>query len=149
MLSPCLRDDGRATLVFTASRLAYNGRLCDCVEGAGMRVSKLALAFLTAFFTVSASAEMTAAQYKQWAHADNNSVYAAYITGTINAFGWANGDLVAKKRPPLFCPPQTLAIGNRNVYPLLDAFFAEHPGISDDFPIGLAILRSLQRAFPC
>jgi hypothetical protein len=114
-----------------------------------MRASKVALALLMAFFTVGARAEMTAAQYRQWAHADNNSVYAAYITGTINALGWANGDLVAKKHKPLFCPPEKLAIGNQNVYPLLDAFFANHPGISDDFPIGLAILRSLQSEFPC
>ncbi|MFM0224204.1 hypothetical protein [Paraburkholderia dipogonis] len=114
-----------------------------------MRVSKVALALLAACFTLNASAEMTAAQYKQWAHADNNSVYAAYITGTINAFGWANGELVSKKKPALFCPPQNLAIGNQNVYPLLDEFFKNHPGISDDFPIGLAILRSLQAAFPC
>jgi hypothetical protein len=119
------------------------------IEGSTMRLSKFALALLTAFFALNANAEMTAAQYKQWAHTDNNSVYAAYITGTINAYGWANGDLVAKKRPQLFCPPQTLAIGNQTVYPLLDAFFANHPGISDDFPIGLAILRALQGAFPC
>lgn len=114
-----------------------------------MRVLKFALALLTAFVTLNASAEMTASQYKKWAHTDNNSVYAAYITGTINALGWANGDLASKNRPLLFCPPQTLAIGNQNVYPLLDAFFANHPSISDDFPIGLAILRSLQSAFPC
>ena len=114
-----------------------------------MRVLKFALAVLTACFTLNASAEMTAAQYKLWAHSDNNSVYAAYITGTINALGWANGDLVSKKRPPLFCPPQNLAIGNQNVYPLLDQFFTNHPGLSDDFPIGLAILRTLQAAFPC
>jgi hypothetical protein len=114
-----------------------------------MRVTKFALAVLTACFALNASAEMTAAQYKQWAHADNNSVYAAYITGTINAFGWANGDLVSRKLKPLFCPPQTLAIGNQTVYPMLDAFFANHPGISDDFPIGLAILRVLQGAYPC
>ncbi|CAH2774233.1 MAG: FIG00452805: hypothetical protein [uncultured Paraburkholderia sp.] len=104
---------------------------------------------LALFFVLDASAEMTAAQYKKWAHADNNSVYAAYITGTINALGWANSDLVSKKRPPLFCPPNTLPIGNQNVYPLLDAFFNNHPGISDDFPIGFAILRSLQGKFPC
>lgn len=114
-----------------------------------MRVSTLALALLTACFTLNANAEMTAAQYRKWAHTDNNSVYAAYITGTINALGWANGDLVAKKRAPLFCPPTDLAIGNQNVYPVLDEFFTNHPGISDDFPIGLAILRSLQAAFPC
>lgn len=114
-----------------------------------MRVSKFALALLTAFFTLNASAEMTAAQYKKWAHSDNNSIYSAYITGTINAFGWANGDLLAQKQPPLFCPPQNLAIGNQNVYPLLDAFFTNHPGVSDDFPIGLVILRALQGAFPC
>ncbi|SMG21544.1 hypothetical protein [Paraburkholderia susongensis] len=114
-----------------------------------MRVPKFALAALTALFTLSAHAEMTAAQYKKWAHADNDSIYAAYITGTINAFGWANGDLVSQKRPALFCPPPTLAIGNQTVYPLLDAFFANHPGISDDFPIGLAILRALQGAYPC
>lgn len=114
-----------------------------------MRVSTFALALLTACFTLNANAEMTATQYKQWAHTDNNSVYAAYITGTINALGWANGDLVSKKRAPLFCPPKDLAIGNQNVYPLLDQFFTNHPGISDDFPIGLAILRSLQAAFPC
>lgn len=114
-----------------------------------MRVLKFALAVLTACFTLNASAEMTAAQYKLWAHTDNNSVYAAYITGTINALGWANGDLVSKKRPPLFCPPPNLAIGNQNVYPQLDQFFTNHPSISDDFPIGLAILRSLQGAFPC
>ncbi|WP_144107870.1 hypothetical protein [Paraburkholderia sp. BCC1886] len=114
-----------------------------------MRLSNFLLGLAIACFTLNASAEMTAAQYKQWAHADNNSVYAAYITGTINAFGWANGDLVAKKRPALYCPPQTLAIGNQNVYPLLDLFFKNHPGISDDFPVGLAILRSLQAEFPC
>jgi hypothetical protein len=119
------------------------------IEGLKMRVSKVALALLTACFTLNASAEMTASQYKLWAHTDNNSVYAAYITGTINALGWANGDLVSKKRPPLFCPPENLAIGNQNVYPLLDRFFANHPGLSDDFPIGLAILRTLQAAFPC
>ena len=118
-----------------------------------MRFSKCAPALLTAFFTLfftlNASAEMTAAQYKKWAHSDNNSIYSAYITGTINAFGWANGDLLAQKQPPLFCPPQNLAIGNQNVYPLLDAFFTNHPGVSDDFPIGLVILRALQGAFPC
>jgi hypothetical protein len=114
-----------------------------------MRVPKFALALLAAGFTLHANAEMTAAQYKLWAHADNNSVYAAYITGTINALGWANGDLVTKKRPPLFCAPENLAIGNQNVYPLLDRFFTIHPGISDDFPVGLAILRTLQAAFPC
>jgi hypothetical protein len=119
------------------------------IEGSMMRVSKVALALLAACFTLNASAEMTAAQYKKWAHADNNSIYAAYITGTINAFGWANGELISKKKPPLFCPPQNLAIGNQNVYPLLDEFFNNHPSISDDFPIGLAILRSLQAAFPC
>lgn len=114
-----------------------------------MRVPTFALALLTAFFTLNANAEMTAAQYKQWAHADNNSIYAAYINGTINALGWANGDLVSKKRPPLFCPPQNLVIGNQTVYPLLDEFFTNHPGISDDLPIGLLILRALQGAFPC
>src|SRR5471032_3088069 len=118
-----------------------------------MRFSKCAPALLTAFFTLfftlNASAEMTAAQYKKWAHSDNNSIYSAYITGTINAFGWANGDLLAQKQPPLFCPPQNLAIGNQNVYPLLDAFFTNHPGVSDDFPIGILILRALQGAFPC
>jgi hypothetical protein len=119
------------------------------IEGSMMLVSKVVLALLAACFTVNASAEMTAAQYKKWAHTDNNSIYAAYITGTINAFGWANGELVSKKKPPLFCPPQNLPIGNQNVYPLLDEFFNNHPGISDDFPIGLAILRSLQAAFPC
>ncbi|CAD6511821.1 hypothetical protein LMG28140_00507 [Paraburkholderia metrosideri] len=114
-----------------------------------MRVSKFAPALLTAFFTLNASAEMTAAQYKKWAHVDNNSVYSAYITGTINALGWANGDLLSRKQAPLFCPPQNLAIGNQNVYPLLDEFFTNHPGISDDFPIGILILRALQGAFPC
>ncbi|MFL9982817.1 hypothetical protein [Paraburkholderia sediminicola] len=62
------------------------------IEGLKMRVSKFALALLAACFTLNASAEMTASQYKLWAHTDNNSVYAAYITGTINALGWANGD---------------------------------------------------------
>ncbi|MFM0738460.1 hypothetical protein PQQ51_14555 [Paraburkholderia xenovorans] len=114
-----------------------------------MRVLRLALTLLAACFTLNAHAEMTAAQYKQWAHADNNSIYAAYITGAINELGWVNGDLVSKKRPQLFCPPKDLAIGNQNVYPLLDQFFTNHPGISDDFPVGLAILRTLQAAFPC
>jgi len=114
-----------------------------------MRILRISVGFLAAFFMLGARAEMTAAQYKQWAHADNNSVYAAYITGAINELGWANGELVTKNRPPLYCPPENLAIGNKNVYPLLDAFFANHPGLSDDFPVGLAILRSLQAAFPC
>jgi hypothetical protein len=109
----------------------------------------LALTLLTACFTLNAKAEMTADQYKKWAHADNSSVYAAYITGAINELGWANGDLIAKKRPPLFCPPEQLPIGAQTVYPLLDEFFTNHPGLSDDFPVGLAILRSLQAAFPC
>lgn len=114
-----------------------------------MRIRTLALALLTACFTLNASAEMTAAQYKQWAHADNSSVYAAYITGTINAFGWANGDLITKKQHPLYCQPKDMVIGNQNIYPLLDAFFANHPDLPDTFPIGLAILRSLQSVFPC
>ncbi|MGV2293022.1 hypothetical protein AAHK20_30235 [Trinickia sp. YCB016] len=114
-----------------------------------MQIRTTALALLTACFAVNAHAEMTAAQYKQWAHVDNNSVYAAYITGTINAFGWANGDLIAKKRPPLYCQPKETIISNQNVYPLLDQFFQNHPDLPDTFPIGLAILRSLQSAFPC
>ena len=68
---------------------------------------------------------------------------------TLNELGWANGDLIAKKRAPLFCPPEQLPIGPQTVYPLLDEFFTNHPGLSDDFPVGLAILRSLQAAFPC
>jgi hypothetical protein len=114
-----------------------------------MRIRTLALAWLTAGFALNAHAEMTLAQYKLWAHADNSSIYAAYITGTLNAFGWANGDLISKKHPPLFCQPREMAIGNQNIYPLLDQFFANHPDLPDDFPVGLAILRSLQSAFPC
>jgi hypothetical protein len=113
------------------------------------RIRSLALTLLTACVTLSAHAEMTAEQYKKWGHADNNSVYAAYITGTLNELGWANGDLISKKRTPLFCPPETLPIGPQTVYPLLDEFFTNHPGLSDDFPVGLAILRSMQAAFPC
>ena len=100
-----------------------------------LRIRTLALTLLTACFTLNARAEMTAEQYKQWAHADNNSVYAAYINGTLNELGWANGDLIAKKRAPLFCPPEQLPIGPQTVYPLLDEFFTNHPGLSDDFPL--------------
>ncbi|TKC88292.1 hypothetical protein FAZ69_14170 [Trinickia terrae] len=114
-----------------------------------MQIRTIALALATACFTAGAHAEMTAAQYKQWAHADNNSVYAAYITGTINAFGWANGDSIAKKHPPLYCQPKDMVVSNQYVYPLLDQFFANHPDLPDSFPIGLAILRTLQSAFPC
>ena len=113
------------------------------------RIQTIALALATTCFTLQANAEMTAAQYKQWAHADNNSVYAAYITGALNELGWANGDLISKKRAPLFCPPEQLPIGPQTVYPLLDEFFTNHPGLSDDFPVGMAILRSMQAAFPC
>ncbi|RFU47876.1 hypothetical protein [Paraburkholderia sp. DHOC27] len=113
------------------------------------RIQTIALALSAACFTLHANAEMTAAQYKQWAHVDNNSVYAAYITGALNELGWANGDLISKKRAPLFCPPEQLPIGPQTVYPLLDEFFTNHPGLSDDFPVGLAILRSMQAAFPC
>jgi hypothetical protein len=114
-----------------------------------MRIRTLAPALLAACFALDAHAEMTAAQYKQWAHVDNSSVYAAYITGTLNALGWANGDLIANKHTPLFCQPKELAIGNSYIYPLLDQFFTNHPDLPDDFPIGLAILRSLQGRFPC
>jgi hypothetical protein len=114
-----------------------------------MRPWTLALSLLAACFALDANAEMTAAQYKQWAHADNSSVYAAYITGTITALGWANGDLIARKRPPLYCQPTDMVVGNQNVYPLLDQFFTNHPDLPDTFPIGLAVLKSLQAAFPC
>jgi hypothetical protein len=113
------------------------------------RIQTIALTLVAASFSLHANAEMTAAQYKKWAHVDNNSVYAAYITGALNELGWVNGDLIAKKRPPLFCPPEQLPIGPQTVYPMLDQFFSLHPDLSDDFPIGLAVLRALQGAFPC
>ena len=75
-----------------------------------------------------------------------------YFLGASNAYGYANGVLLKKHMPPLFCPPQILALNGDNVIDILDGAIkatALTRGISDDTIIDFILLQGLMATFPC
>jgi hypothetical protein len=69
-----------------------------------------------------------------------------------DGFGWANAELTSRKTPPLYCLPPKLALTGPQLIDILRRAIAEQaplPNPLSDQLLGLALLVSLERVFPC
>lgn len=103
--------------------------------------------------------------FSVWVHADDGLTVGLYSKfkdskdGFINtyvfavgeAFLTANAVLENRGQPPLYCQPPKLALTGGGYKAILDSFLEEQKSspIPEDTAIELALLKALQRAFPC
>ena len=70
------------------------------------------------------------------------------ISGMQIGMLWANAELRHRKQPLLYCQPEKLRITAPQMVDMLRKTIRENPRLGD-YPIGLAVLTTLQDTFPC
>lgn len=75
-----------------------------------------------------------------------------YLTGVGKGYFWANVHLIVRQLPPLYCPPEKLAVNARNYVEILDDYLSK-PGmksnLASDRNVEEILLYALQEVFPC
>ena len=99
-----------------------------------------------AFAQKSASPKLTANEVVKLFR--NGDVYARLLlTGTANAYNWANISLQAEGKTALFCVPDVVLTVDQEV-DLMARYIQRYPQIGEH-PAGAAMLQALKEAFPC
>ena len=78
----------------------------------------------------------------------NGDVHARLLlTGTANAYNWANASLQAEGKTALFCRPDVVLTVDQEVA-LMVRHIARYPQMGEN-AAGAAMLQALKEAFPC
>jgi hypothetical protein len=73
----------------------------------------------------------------------------ALVQGTESGVGWANSYLKhVKKSEPVYCVPEKMAFIAPTIIDILRRGIREDPAIGEQ-PLGLAIIETFQKTFPC
>jgi hypothetical protein len=73
---------------------------------------------------------------------------AGFLSGLEQGYSWANTELKYRRQPPLYCPPQKVALTFTQVRDILSRYIESNQRAAND-PLGLALLSALVDAFPC
>ena len=99
-----------------------------------------------AFAQKSASPKLTANEVVKLFR--NGDIYARLLlTGTANAYNWANLSLQAEGKTALFCVPDIVLTVDQEV-DLMVRYIQRYPQIGES-PAGAVMLQALKEAFPC
>lgn len=107
-----------------------------------MKAVVVSLLILSSFY---ANAEITIKQYKKF---QNEDAIKFYVKGLGVAYSWANVEMDANGKKPLYCQPPKLALGMDNYLRLLDDAIVEYSPKDDDV-IEYLLLMQLKKVFPC
>jgi len=94
-----------------------------------------------------ANAKQFIGQYERSSE-EGRKYLVGYVNGLVTAYRWGNMALKAKDQAPLFCVSATLEMDEDDVLKLVRFQMADDPRIGDT-PIGMAVLTTLIRRFPC
>jgi hypothetical protein len=111
--------------------------------------------FLLALFLIplsNANARITVKYYldnKEGASVEA-TITEAMVTGLGAGIQSANAMLTARKQPPLYCPPKSLAINYKNIVGIIDNELKRH-NLSDiqNQPLGAFMVMGYMSTFPC
>jgi hypothetical protein len=97
-----------------------------------------------------AQGDVTTQRYRELRAAGqlHDDQFITYLTGVGRGFSWANAQLVAMRRPRLYCAPENLRLTHETMLDILNAELAG-PHRESYGVIELALLHGLQRTFPC
>ena len=70
-----------------------------------------------------------------------------YVVAVANAYGWANAELGATKKPLLFCQPKDLVLGGHTLFGIFHSEWMKPHRRLDD-AIAVVVLEGLQDTFP-
>jgi len=71
-----------------------------------------------------------------------------YIGGIQLGLLWANAALKHRGQPLLYCQPDHLTITGSQMVDMMRRAMKDKPKLGD-FPVGMMVLETLQRTFPC
>lgn len=71
-----------------------------------------------------------------------------YLKGMRNGFMWANAELQAKGKTPLFCAPDTIVLTIEQELDILARLIKDKQRLRD-YPVGPMLLQALTTTFPC
>ena len=112
-----------------------------------MHAFLLALMLSTSPVRAEANAKQFIGQYER--SSDEGKKYlVGYVNGLVTGYRRTNMALKAKKETPLICVSASVEMDNDDVIKLVRFQMADDPRIGDT-PIGMAILTTLIRRFPC
>jgi hypothetical protein len=100
----------------------------------------------------SANAEVTIRNYKATKNAGGHqwNLMQIYFSGFSNGLGYANAELSASGKAPLFCQPGKLKINTENLVDIIDHTIERaNPPLADDMFVEGIVLVGMQYTFPC
>jgi hypothetical protein len=100
------------------------------------------------------SAQIDVKAYRQPRNPAEQKTIRSYLGGAGEAFATANGKLVAKHQPVLFCAPETMTLNVDNMLSIVDDWIKKMlNGNSqedlDKLPVVTVLLEGLMDTFPC
>jgi hypothetical protein len=112
----------------------------------------IVLAF-TLFFSMAADVRSDLSMSDYLKAKDANHIE-WYLSGYLDAMGYANVTLESAKQPRLYCPPGKLALTASNLKQIVDRFYEVHEArlkavMEAGIVFGPVALFALQEAFPC
>lgn len=115
----------------------------------GMRVF-----ILVACFAALASAQIDVKAYRQPRNAAEQKTIRMYLAGAGEALATANGKLVERHQPVLYCAPETLPLNIDNLFSIVNDWLKKMltGNTQDDLdklPVVTVLLEGLIDTFPC
>lgn len=119
-----------------------------------MRSVVLTLILLLAFAASTATAEengsirSTLDAYDKILVPKDRKIIETLIGGMTIGLLWANATLKERGQPLLYCQPDKLVITQSQIIDMMRRTMKDNPKWGD-FPLGMMVLMTLQRTFPC
>lgn len=80
--------------------------------------------------------------------ANGGDSFGLLVRGMEEAFGTINAILIAERRTPLYCQPESLALNGQNILGILEDE-VKRTTRTLDTPLSFVLLDGLKRTFPC
>lgn len=111
---------------------------------------------LLAIFATLASAQIDVKMYRQAFSRGGSEqrTLRIYLGGAGEALGTANGKLMSKRQPLLYCAPETLTLNVDNLVSIIDNWIKKMSNGTtseelDKLPVVSVLLEGLMDTFPC
>jgi hypothetical protein len=111
-----------------------------------MRMAIIAVALIATI--LPAAAEMSAKQMIESFTKEDTTTIKVYFRGLHEAFAWSNTALKQQGKLRLYCEPASITLTDEQSFDIMRRAVVTDPKLGTN-PAGLALLLSLQVAFPC
>jgi len=114
-----------------------------------MANKKIVLMLILTLIVASPAIALDVQEYEERKNTSRD-VLKIYINGVGEGYSWSNSILKQRGNPPLYCPPQKIALNADNYMAIIDAQIAKmKKSGAIEIPVELILYLGLVDSFPC